>query len=261
MRAGLPRVLVHALAIGLVPIALLAGQDGQAGGGPSLPDPEPFFAAVRENLTRSEQAQIKLAYKERRTELHTNPFGRIGTGGTRVYDVIPNADGQGLMRTLIERDGEPVVGAAQERRRIERGRNRPRRGFKDVVATLRFQLDRRDIVDGKPMIVITFAPKPDAKPSTREGKMARIFSGSIWVDERALEVEKVDAAAIDNLSMGFGVIARLNKGSTVQLLRRPVADGIWAPTSIRFAGEGRAMLFRKLNVDYVLEWFDYREAR
>jgi hypothetical protein len=25
-------------------------------------------------------------------------------------------------------------------------------------------------------------------------------------------------------------------------------------------GEGRAMLFRKLNVDYVVEWFNYRRT-
>ena len=38
----------------------------------------------------------------------------------------------------------------------------------------------------------------------------------------------------------------------------PVAGGIWLPTSIRFAGEGRAILFRKLNVDFAIDWYDYR---
>ena len=43
-----------------------------------LPDAEAFFAAARENLARAGQAQQRYAYKERRTELHRNPFGRIG---------------------------------------------------------------------------------------------------------------------------------------------------------------------------------------
>jgi hypothetical protein len=30
------------------------------------------------------------------------------------------------------------------------------------------------------------------------------------------------------------------------------------PTAVRFQGEGRALLFRKLNVDYEVEWFEYR---
>ena len=37
-----------------------------------LPDPEPFFEAVRANLTRSQEEQNRFAYKERRTELDLN---------------------------------------------------------------------------------------------------------------------------------------------------------------------------------------------
>jgi hypothetical protein len=32
------------------------------------------------------------------------------------------------------------------------------------------------------------------------------------------------------------------------------------PTSIHFTGDGRAMLFRKLHVDHLIEWFDYRRV-
>jgi hypothetical protein len=243
------------LAVLTVPVA---AQDTRA-----LPEPEAFFAAVRDTLTRGQKQQSVLAYKERRTELRTNPFGRkVGTGdGSLVYDVVPNADATVFTRTLIERDGKPLPPAEQERDRLDRrGRNQAPRSFEDVTDTLRFALDRREVVDGRSMIVIRFQPKPEAKPRTRQGRMAKIFTGEIWVDESAREVVRVVATAIDSLSMGFGMIARLNKGSTVQLMRRPVVNGIWAPTSIRFTGEGRAMMFRKLDVDYSIEWFDYREV-
>src|SRR3712207_1755458 len=69
-----------------------------------LPDEEPFFAAARENLARSTRAQNRYAYKERRAELHMNPFGRLGTGGIRVYEVTPEPDGSAVTRRLIERD-------------------------------------------------------------------------------------------------------------------------------------------------------------
>ena len=36
-------------------------------------------------------------------------------------------------------------------------------------------------------------------------------------------------------------------------------DGIaWLPTSIRLTGKGRALLVRRLNVDFFIEWFDYK---
>jgi len=95
-------------------------------------------------------------------------------------------------------------------------------------------------------IVFTFTPKPDAEPETREGRIAKSFSGSIWVDEVAREVIRIDAKAVDTISFGFGLVARLNEGSTVTLHRQPIENGLWLPTSIRFAGEGRALLLRSI---------------
>ena len=54
-----------------------------------FPEPDVFFEAVRANLARSQDDQKLFAYKERRTELNLNPFGRLGTGGVRVTEVTP----------------------------------------------------------------------------------------------------------------------------------------------------------------------------
>jgi hypothetical protein len=68
-----------------------------------LPDQRPFLEAVRQNLVRSQDTQRQFAYTERRTDLNFNPFGRLGTGGTRVYEVTPSTDGSGFNRRLLER--------------------------------------------------------------------------------------------------------------------------------------------------------------
>ena len=260
MRSARRLLIVHVLVALMLLPAALAGRQAPALES-ALPARDAFLAAVRQNLSRSQDEQDRYAYKERRTELRMNPFGRVGTGATRVYDVVPAADGMGVMRRLIERDGQPVTAPAERRARGER-RNRTQtpRGFQDVLETLQFTLDRREMIDGRPVIIVTFAALPNAKPRTREGKMARVFTGTAWVDEATREVQRVDAIAVDDLTVGFGVIARLNKGTTISVVRRPGPDGLWLPASIRFAGEGRAMLFRKLQVNYVIEWFDYRVA-
>ena len=81
---------------------------------------------------------------------------------------------------------------------------------------------------------------------------------AVRVDEAEAEVVRVEATAIDDLTYGLGVVARLNKGATVTLVRERIDGDTWLPTSIRLSGEGRAMVFRKLRVDHVIEWFDYR---
>jgi hypothetical protein len=130
--------------------------------------------------------------------------------------------------------------------------------MEDVVDTLNFVMDRRETRDGHDLIVVTFAAKPEARPQTREGRLAKLFKGSIFVDEAAREVRRVEGTAVESMSFGLGMVARLNEGTRVTLVREPVEGGIWLPTSIRFTGEGRAMLFRKLNVDFAIDWYDYR---
>jgi hypothetical protein len=224
-----------------------------------LPDRQQFFESTRTNLERSQSRQAGYAYRERRRQLHTNPFGRLGTGtGTEEFEVTPLPDG-GVSRTLVARDGKPVKDAETTRSR-PRTRTSRRSAVADTADALELTLDRRERRNGRDVIVVTFSPKPNAQPQTREGKLARLFRGTIFVDEADAEVVRVEAVAVDDISYGLGVVARLNKGATVTLVRERVDGDTWMPTSIRFAGDGRAMLFRKLHVDHLIEWFDYRRA-
>jgi hypothetical protein len=223
-----------------------------------MPERAELFKATEENLARAQREQGRYAYKERRTELHTNPFGKIGTGGTRVYEVVPGPEPGVVFRTLLEEDGVKVTEAKPERQE-RRGRGQSRGSIDDVVATLDFTMQRRERLDGRDAIVVTFAAKPAARPQTREGKMAKLFTGTIWIDESTREVMRVEGTAVDTMSFGLGMVARLNEGTRVSLVREPIDGDLWLPTSVRFVGTGRAMLFRKLNVDYAVDWFDYRK--
>lgn len=226
-----------------------------------LPDYDSFVKQTRDNLERSQRQQNRYAYKERRTELHTNPFGRLGSGGMLVYEVTPLEGGDMVARKLIERDGRPVSDAPVEktdlRERTER-RSTRRSGLDDSVAMLDFAIARRETVRGRNMIVVTFKPKANARPETSQGRIARVFQGSIWVDEAMREVVRVEATAIDDITVGMGLIARLNEGTKATLTREAIDGHAWLPTSVRLVGQGRALLFRRLNIDQRIEWFDYR---
>ena len=224
-----------------------------------FPEPEAFFEAVRVNLARSQDDQKLFAYKERRTELNLNPFGKLGTGGVRVREVTPVEGGSAVTIRVLERDGKPITDSEPVRRPM-RMSARGRRVVDDVAATLDISMDRRERLDGRDAIVAVFRARRDAKPQTREGRIARDFSGEIWIDELTREVTRIDAKAIDDVAFGYGVLARLNKGATVTLRRELVHGNLWLPVSMRFSGEGRALLLRKLTIDFAVDWFDYRRV-
>ena len=93
-----------------------------------------------------------------------------------------------------------------------------------------------------------------------QGKIAKVFRGSAWIDEATHEVMRVEATSIDSLSYGLGFVARLGEGTKATLSRERIDSSVWLPTSIRLTGDGRALLFRKLNIDYVIEWFNYKRV-
>jgi hypothetical protein len=224
-----------------------------------LPDAQTFLTAVRENLARSQDAQKYFAYKERRTDLDLNPFGHVGMSGDRVIQVTPTGDGTTYTRQLIERDGKKVTTSMPSLRHNPP----PAQGktvVEDVAAALDISMDHREVVDGRDTVVLIFKPLARAKPTTREGKLVKNFKGHIWIDEDAREVTRIDAVAIDDINIGLGVVGWLNEGAAADVRRQRVDGDVWLPVSIRFKGEGRELLFRKLVLDFAVDWFDYRKV-
>ena len=269
-------------------VAVVAGSvAGRAQETPPLPDRETFSRIVRENLVRAERVAHLYAFKERRTDVHTNPFGRIGTGGTRLFEVYPSVTRQLTYRRLIDRDGVRLSAqelAEQDREYRERvadvqrrlatenaderqsreedatsAREHGERRIADIIDTLQFQVDGRTVYQGVPAIVVSFTPRPDAKPDTREGRMAQRFVGTVWIHEAAGEVMRVESKSIESISFGFGLLARLGRGTEATLTRQAVERDLWMPTRLTLKGRGRAALFlRSLVFDYSVVWFDYR---
>ena len=250
-----------------------------------LPDADALFRAVRENLVRAERETHRYLYKERRTDIHTNPFGKLGTGGTSLFDVYPSPARRLTYRRLIERNGmrippaqvaerdqryrarvaevqkETAARSAADPRVLEgeaqRARERRQRAVDDVVETLAFTMKGRVTHKGVPAIAIGFAGKPDASPSTRQGRIAQKFTGTLYVDERVSEVFSLEATSTDDISYGYGMVAKLGQGTAVTLTRQPVEGGLWMPTRLTMKGQGRALLVRRLVIDFAIDWFDY----
>lgn len=260
-------------------MAVLGAQSEQP-----LPDPEKFFASARERLASNALLWRRYRFKERRTELKLNPFGSMGTGPVKVFQVFPSVDEEMTYRRLIERDGQPVPAAEiAEQDREYRARYRDwqqeleREGAKDrearvrreavtrkqeeakareVLNLFRFTIIRREVLNGEPVVVVHFEPKPGARPSSREARVAGVFSGDAWVHETEFEVIQVVGKSESDVSFGWGMIARLNEGATVRMTRSR-AHGAWLPAETKFSGSGRALVVRKVTLDYVGQYFDY----
>jgi hypothetical protein len=295
VRVGLFAATVGLWALGIFPpLQVSAAQDAAQqqtslesadGDAPETLVDEGFFDEVRERLAEAFRLDDFYTYRERRTELNTNPFGRLGTGDVKLYEVYPSPTRGLTYRRLIATNDEPTLAAdlaqqdreyhrraadvrrglvqaeAQSAEALERSRTRAQRQIDDVVNAMQFSVARRELFEDRPAIVVTFGPRPGADPQTRRGDLARKFAGTAWIDKADREVRYVEATSVDSISFGLGLAARIADGAVATMRRDKVADGVWMLTSVTLTGRGRAMLFlRGLSIDYSVEWSDYRPS-
>jgi len=250
-----------------------------------LPDRATFLEEARKRLTSDEELQSQYTFKERRIKLSQTADGSYEPEETRLYEVYPSlvpdltylrlvqSDGRPTpARELLEADRRQLAQLSDYVRRVrsESTSARQRRLAKeeealatdkvmiqDVVSVLQFDLVRRETLGGRSTIVIEFGPVEHPKPATREGKVVSHFRGLVWVDEEELQVVRAEAEAIDTISFGLGIVARLHDNLRGEFVRRQVADGTWLPARAELTGTGRMLLFKKLDLAWIYEYFDY----
>jgi hypothetical protein len=271
--------VVALVAAGALPGRALA-QDAEEVGRP-LPELGLFLEDVRRNLHSDETLLDQYTFTEKHTERQLDARGSVKKVTTETYEVYPSLEPGHTYRRLVEKDGHSLTSQelAEEDRKHEKKvgdpddpateqkqaekRDRARRKEASAIAQL-FQvydigISGREVLDGRPSIVLTFRPRAGTDPDGRAGKILKKFSGRAWIDEKDRQLVRVDAELVDTLSFGLGVLARLHKGSRASIVRRKINDEIWLPSAARFTGSARLLVFKALRLDALSEYSDYRK--
>jgi hypothetical protein len=109
------------------------------------------------------------------------------------------------------------------------------------------------------MIVLDFEPRGGVRPATRYGKVFARLKGRAWFHERDHELVKAELEVIDTVSFGWGLLARLHRGTRASLERRSV-DGSWLPARLALKGAARVLVFKGVRLDTEVEVSAYRRT-
>lgn len=120
-------------------------------------------------------------------------------------------------------------------------------------------MERRESIEGHDTIFATLVPKDGVKPQTDDGKVMRHFKARAWVSESDYELVRVEIEAIDDLSIGWGLLARIHKGTVATYQRRKVNDEIWLPEQVTWTASARVLLLKRLRLRGVSEFSGYRK--
>ena len=218
-----------------------------------FPDLEVLKAQVKERILADRERRSQYTYMERREEIEFSKLGRVSDGPVKVYEVYPSPEPGNTYKRLLSVNGKPLTPEelarndqihrrdvlerlnespekkAKRKREEEKDRAEERALVDEVFRLYDMRLVQRDVFDGHPCIVVALAPRPDYRPRTDAGKLMKKVRIRAWVHETEHEVVRVDAEAIEDITVGWGLIGRLHKGTTGQFLRRRISDGAWMP--------------------------------
>lgn len=252
-----------------------------------LPDQKVFLEEVRKRLETDEQRQSGYSYVETRRELRLDKSGRSTKERIKVLESYPGLPGEERWQRLISEDGIPVPAAELEKRdrerqkraqeyarrletqpekiRRERAREREKyfREMKEVIdevfVVYEIKMAGREPIEGHDTIAFTLTPRSHAKPRTRDGKIMKNFNAHVWISERDYELARLEVEAIDTVSFGLGLLARVHKGSRASFTRRKVNDEVWLPASASYTASARVGLVKVLRVGGTSEFSTYRK--
>lgn len=276
------RVLPILVVLGL----LIAGSTSGAQNQP-LPDQQSFLLETRKHLQTDRTLQRSYVYTETRRELKLDKDGRTREESVKVVESYPGLPGEERWERLIAEDGRPVPpedlarqdrerqqkanemvqrlarNSSKELARQERELQKTHRELDEVVSDIYNVFDMRMIgrerVEDHDTIALLLTPRRDAKPQTRAGEEMRHFSVRAWISENDHELVKLEAEAIDDLTSGFGLLARVHKGARVSFLRRKVNDEVWLPAVVTYSGSARVGLLVTLRRSGTSEFSGYRK--
>jgi len=270
---------MRAVVLALIVLATPAAQDRP------LPDQDAFAAQVKRHLATDEERQSGYTFIEKRIEQKLDASGRSKDQSVKVFEVYPGLPGEERYRRLIEENGRPVpagdlakrdrsrqkeveeyarkVAIASERTKATREQDKARREYSaavdDIFRIYDIRMQRREPIDGHDTIVATLTPIPGMKPLTDDGKIMRHFKARAWISEADYELVRVEIEAIDDLSFGLGVLARVHKGTVATYQRKKVNDEVWLPAEVTWTASARVMLLRRLRLRGVSEFSNYRK--
>ena len=249
-----------------------------------LPDQTQFMAEFRKSLHTPEKLLSQYTYTLKDTELKLDSKGKTTQTETNVYNIIHGAEDWQTYQRQISKKGVPLTEKEladedrKERERVDK-ETRKRAGWSDakrqqekakaereerettddIFATFDYQFVRRETLNQVSTILVNFSPRKNYTPKTSDARELQHAAGRLWISEDDHQLVRLEAELLDSIKMGFGLLAKIQKGSKVSFESRKINDEIWLPIKAEMSLNGRLLLLKGLNMNVILEFSDHKK--
>lgn len=223
-------------------LVVVSGRCASPGGG-DLPGPAIVMSNVvrrSEDTARADEAD-KYCFEKRSVEEELDASGKATKTTEETYEVIPihgipfsrlvKIQGKELTEKQVKEQNRKEEEFRKKLAEQESGQSSTTNKDsldKDLINRFAFQVERRENLQGRPVLVLSFRPKANRGPEkTVADKVLNRLAGTLWVDEQESEIAQLKVGLTADLSLGwFGMIGSL-KQFDLTLERERLPDGVW----------------------------------
>jgi len=109
-------------------------------------------------------------------------------------------------------------------------------------------------------VVLDYAPDPKFHAPTTESEALSGLRGRIWIDRNAKTIVRMTGEIFQPVNFGWGILAHVYPGGTVDLEQADALEGRWNMTSFHEHVTVKALLVKTINVNSEVRSFDFRQV-
>ena len=132
-------------------------------------------------------------------------------------------------------------------------------GIEVFLRASQFVNPRRERFRGQDVLVFDFEPNPEFKAHKLVEKVVQKLAGVVWIDEKAHDVARLEAYFTGDMKFAGGLLANLQKGTSLVFEQGYVNDEVWLPTYMEAHLGVRVLLVKGFKVNEVTHYSDYKK--
>jgi hypothetical protein len=101
---------------------------------------------------------------------------------------------------------------------------------------------------GAQLVRLTFTPNPAYSPPSNVEQVLTGMQGTILIDPAARRIARIDGTLVKEVSFGWGIFGRLNRGGTFRVQQADAGGGIWEVTQMTLKLTGKILMLKSLNI-------------
>lgn len=202
---------------------------------------------------------------------------KIDAKGDTTREVIESK--QGNVARLIQRNGQPLTPAQNdaERTRLLADINSPDEFLKHQKRGVEIRNEALELIrllpqamlynftPGQPQlpksagrqIVLDYRSNPAFHPPTMAANLLLSLRGRVWIDEQSRCIDRIDAEVTRPVEFGFGLLAKIFPGGTIQFEQTHVAGDRWAYSHLEEHLTARVLMVKTVPQNASLTSWDF----